>query len=172
MAVDYLRKTHDDFLCRLEGLSPEQWSFKVAPEQWSVADCVEHVAVVESAVLDRLKNQLTEGPADPDAEQKDALILREVPQRTRRFQAPPILLPKGRWSTPDEALSAFREARRQVLEYAESKSMEYLRTHFLPHPALGPLDAYQWLLTVGAHAERHGNQLAEVLQNENCPRKE
>jgi hypothetical protein len=45
-----------------------------------------------------------------------------------------------------------------------------LRAHVVAHPALGPLDGYQWILTVAAHTERHTKQILEVKADTRFPR--
>ena len=45
-----------------------------------------------------------------------------------------------------------------------------LRDHFGPHPMLGTLDAYQWILLISAHSERHTKQIEEVKADPNFPR--
>ena len=44
-----------------------------------------------------------------------------------------------------------------------------LRAHVLLHPVLGPLDAYEWVLAVAAHTERHTKQILEVKADANFP---
>jgi hypothetical protein len=35
---------------------------------------------------------------------------------------------------------------------------------------LGPLDAYQWILLISAHSERHTKQIEEVKADPNFPK--
>ena len=41
----------------------------------------------------------------------------------------------------------------------------------LVHPLGQPLDAYEWLLFVAAHSERHTKQILEVKADPNFPKK-
>jgi hypothetical protein len=34
----------------------------------------------------------------------------------------------------------------------------------VPHPVLGPLNLYQWVLFVGGHESRHAIQIREIAQ--------
>ena len=45
-----------------------------------------------------------------------------------------------------------------------------LRDHFGPHPTLGTLDGYQWILLISAHSERHTKQIEEVKADPNFPK--
>ena len=40
----------------------------------------------------------------------------------------------------------------------------------LPHPVLGPLDAYQWILRISAHSESHTKQIEEVKADPSFPK--
>jgi hypothetical protein len=39
----------------------------------------------------------------------------------------------------------------------------------MPHPVMGLLDAYQWVLLVSAHAARHTKQIEEVKTSAKFP---
>jgi hypothetical protein len=45
-----------------------------------------------------------------------------------------------------------------------------LRQSGFPHPILGNLDCYQWVLLIGGHGERHRAQAEEVMADANFPR--
>jgi hypothetical protein len=38
-----------------------------------------------------------------------------------------------------------------------------------PHPALGPINAYQWLLVMGGHESRHRRQINGIKADANYP---
>ena len=44
-----------------------------------------------------------------------------------------------------------------------------LKDHIAPHPLFGDLTAYQWLVMIPAHANRHVDQLDEVKAIEDFP---
>jgi hypothetical protein len=37
------------------------------------------------------------------------------------------------------------------------------------HPVFGDLDCYQWILSMGAHAERHLKQILETIASQDFP---
>jgi hypothetical protein len=45
-----------------------------------------------------------------------------------------------------------------------------LREHVTDSPLGQPLDAYQWLLFISAHSERHTKQILEVRGDPNFPK--
>jgi hypothetical protein len=153
-----------EFLCQtVAGLTAEQRAFKPAADRWSIADCIEHSVVVESMVLQNVMKTVEAPPSaeKPDTHGKDQLILEEVPKRTTRIQGPPVLMPAGRWPDCDEAIREFEATRARTLGFAASTQAD-LRAYSFPHPVLGPLDCYQWLLAIATHCERHVHQMEEI----------
>jgi hypothetical protein len=167
-AVRYLDSTRDALVESVHGLSDAQLKFKPAPDRWSVAEVVEHLALLEDAVHGIILN-LDKAPAPPagwDAKQVDALILSQVPDRTTKVKAPEAAVPTGRW-TPEAALQHFMAARASNI--ALLRSTPDLRDHVVKHPVFGPMDGYQWLLAVAAHSERHNQQVLEVKNDPHFP---
>ncbi len=170
-ALQNLAESRERLLHMAKGLSKEQLHYRPAPERWTVAECVEHIAIVEGRVLGRMQKTLEEGP---DPSKRSALEGREdtmfavAVARMVRLQAPEVLAPTGRW--PDEQLwREFEATREQTREFAASTQAD-LRRHFFPHPVLGELDLYQWLLLISAHCERHRAQSEEVMASPGFPR--
>jgi DinB superfamily len=165
-ASRYLSLTRDAFVESTVGLSPLQWEFKPAMDRWSIAEIVEHVALIEDRVH-AIVGKMADAPAASEADpiQIDDLILNEVPKRIRRIKAPESVCPMHRWSGA-EALQHFTESRKTTIQLLLSPS---LRGHVLPHPVYGPWDGYQWLLAAGAHSARHTDQIGEVKSDTNFP---
>jgi hypothetical protein len=49
------------------------------------------------------------------------------------------------------------------------KNTAGLRGHAIDGPAGGKWDAYEWVLLIAAHSERHTKQIEEVKANPNFP---
>lgn len=172
-ALTSLQATHDAFLKSIAGLSEKQWRFKPAPDRWSVAEVSEHIAVSESSLLGLVQTKFMMSPADPskraEVAGKDQIILERVPDRSRKAQAPEFLKPTNRWATEAELTKAFEDSRKATMDYIRTTNDD-LRDHFGPHPLLGTLDAYQWILLISAHSERHTKQIEEVKADPNFPK--
>ncbi len=172
--LDHLKKTEKMLKDATKGLSPEQWRYKAAPERWSVADCVEHLALTEEFLFNMATNTVMKSPAvavDPAAAKEgDEWILKVIPDRSNKAQAPETLRPSGKWTTPEAALKAFLASRKKTLEYVK-KTQEDLRAHKANAPFGRSLDGYHWLLLVSAHTERHSAQALEVKAERNFPKK-
>ena len=171
--VKYLTSTRDQVLQEAGSLSDAQWSFKPAPERWSVGEVVEHLALAEPFLFDLQQKAMASPPATADqlkaAQGRDAFILKAIPDRTQKAQAPEPLQPKTteRRSRAD-VLAAFRQGRAKTLDYA-AKTTADLRGRVAESP-VGTLDGYQWLLFISAHTERHLAQIREVKAHAQFPK--
>jgi len=166
-----LADSRERLLRIVKGLSHEQLHYRPAPGRWTVAECVEHIAIVEGRVLGLIQKTLSDGPAPGKhsvMKDKDGALVEDVAGRVTRFQAPEYLVPRGQW--PDEQLlKEFEAARRRTGDFAGSTDAD-LRKHFYAHPVLGELDLYQWLLLISAHCDRHRAQSEEVMTGAGFPR--
>ncbi len=170
--VAYLEKTRQGVIDATKGLSEAQWKFKSAPDRWSVAECMEHIALAEEYILGEVTSKVMTapaGPADRDYAKIDAGVLAMIPDRSHKAQAPEPLVPTGRW-TPQEALDHFLKSRAKTIEFL--KTTPDLRAHVTDQNPLGmPLDAYEFVLLISAHSERHTKQMLEVKADPNFPKK-
>jgi len=166
----YLAASRERLLDTVNGLNREQARFRPSRDRWSVADCVEHVAIVEKAVLKKIQAILLSPPQpEPAATTPDDAILSGIPNRSPRCSAPTEATPRRRWTDLGALLRQFEAARERSLRFAAITQSD-LRAHFFPHPQLGALDCYQWLLFLGAHSERHARQADEVVADPKFPR--
>lgn len=170
-ALDHLASSRAHLVSIVEAMTPQQWTFKPAPERWSPSECVEHIAVTEQRILGGIQKSLT---APPDTVKfgpaKDEVILARMPDRSRRAQAPEEIQPTGRpdFATVKSGIAAFDKVRAETVKFTRDTRAD-LRAHGFPHMAFGDLDAYQWLLLVGSHCERHIRQIEEVKSAPNWP---
>jgi hypothetical protein len=168
--VEYLEQTRDGVVDAVKGLSDAQMNFKSGPERWSVAQVLEHIALAEDMIFANVTNNVMKagpGPADRDVEKIDAAVLMMVPDRSHPAQAPPPLVPTGKW-TAEQALQHFLASREKTIAYL--KATPDLRAHATDSPMGQPLDAYEWLLFIGAHSARHTKQILEVKADPNFPK--
>jgi len=169
-AIAELTASRQQFLDSVAGLSAAQWNFKPDEKTWSVAECAEHIAVSEDVIFGRV-TQMMQSPVDPEKKSAvtDDFILKAVVNRTQKFQAPEILRPTHRFATPQETIEHFKQSRERTIAYVRD-TQDDLRGHFGDHPVLKTMDAYQWILLISAHSQRHTAQLNEVKANANFPK--
>lgn len=173
-AMSYLHSSRKLFLDSVANLSPAQLNFKPAPDRWSIAECAEHIAVTEDALWNIVTKKILTSPAVPDVEavklkEKDDQIPKVITDRSQKAKAPEQLVPTHQFNSFDELLSHFKESRDRNIAYVQN-TQDDLRHHVLPHPAMGPLDAYQWILLIAAHSERHTAQIEEVKSDSEFPK--
>jgi hypothetical protein len=171
-AMSYLHATRKQFLDVVTQLSAAQWKYKPASGGWSVAEVAEHLTVTEGSVMAGIE-QMLKAPATPDKKAetagKDDVIMKGVPDRSRKVQAPEAMTPTGRFPTRDALVAEFKLRRDKTIEFIE-KTPADLRAHMFPHPALKLIDCYQWILFLAAHSDRHIQQMKEVMADPGFPK--
>ena len=78
-----------------------------------------------------------------------------------KAKAPEFLQPKRRWPDREALIAHFKQSRDRNIVYMQT-TQDDLRAHFMEHPLLKTMDAYQIMLLLSAHSERHTAQIAEV----------
>ena len=166
-----LDRTRAGVIAATMGLSEAQWKFKPEPGRWSVAEVLEHIELAEDMLFEHTSKKVMQAPAgkvDRDYKSVDQMVLSAIADRTHKARAPEPLMPKGRGS-PQEALDHFLSSRERTMEFL--RVTPDLREHVVDSPLGQPLDAYQWLLFISAHSERHTKQILEVKSDPNFPKK-
>ena|SRR6266545_288127 len=146
----HLRRSARQFRQALANLTPAQWTFAPGDGAWPVAGIAEHLVLIETSVLEKVRSTFDLWPAASEeqrarAPHKDRILLERVPVRGVKAQAPPHAQPQGRWTAATEAEAAFDGIRGETIAYALSTAAD-LRGRVAEHPALKLLDGYQWLL--------------------------
>ncbi len=171
-ALKYLESTKQAVLDATAGLSEAQWNFKSAPDRWSVAEVSEHIAAAEDLLRGMIVEQVMKSPVQPegaDVKATDDQVLAMIPDRTHKAQAPEPLKPTNRFGSPDGSLKHFIESRQQTIDFLDRH--DDLRVHSMDSPLGKKLDAYEWVLLIAAHSERHTKQIIEVKADPNFPKK-
>ena len=170
-AVDYMEQTRKGLLMDIKGLSEQQLNFKPSPQKWSIAQCVEHIAIAEIALMKILQESLDQ-PADPSKRAEitasDTTVLRVVTDRSHKSTAKEFLQPDDKFADYNAALQGFIDRRNKNISYIIS-TQDDLRNHFCSHAIMGRIDGFQYLLLISAHCKRHTLQIEEVMADPNFP---
>ena len=175
-AMSHLHMSRKLFLDSITGLTPAQLDFKASPERWSIAECAEHITLSEDLLFGLASVQILKTPVVPERNTtaknklKDQEIVLQVLDRTKKGQAPETLKPSHKWKAFDEMIAEYKIKRNRTIEYVE-QTKDDVRGHIMAHPLLGKLDAYQWVLLLSAHSERHTMQILEVKTDPAFPKK-
>ena len=139
-----------------------------APDRWSVAEVLEHLTRVETGLTRLLTKRLAEADATsaflPDAETTSvvATINNELlVDRRHKITAGERVAPTGEMSS-DAALSALETSRHDLKGLVSSYDGRDISSVMLPHPVLGPINAFQWFVFIGTHEARHAAQITEI----------
>jgi hypothetical protein len=170
-AMKYLESTKQGVLDATKGLNAAQWNFKPAPDKWSIAEVTEHIAAAEDYLMGMVKEKVMAAPARPAGEDVvviDEMVLKAIPDRSQKAQAPEPLKPTNRFGSAEGSLKHFAESRGATETFL--KSTDDLRGHAVDSPMGKKLDAYEWILFVAAHSDRHTKQINEVKADPNFPK--
>lgn len=161
-AAKYLMATQQDIINTAQDLSDEAWNYTPEEGGWSASNCLEHILVTEQAFFGMIQGML-QGGADEsiDMSGADGILIGTMTNRGTRVTTAPQFEPTGKWETKDDMLNALKESRTQIIEFL--KSTEANMRHHKGEIPLGEVDAYQVVLLIAAHSQRHTHQMKEVL---------
>jgi len=169
-AINELTNSRDHLLNTLDGLSKEQLNYKSSELSWSIAESTEHIALFENEVFIILEESL-ELPASPqrrkDLRFTDKEVLEKIPNRTKKAKTQEELEPNGNYGSHNLTVKEFKTKRKKHINYIKTTNDD-LRNHFV---GFGTMDAYQIILYMSAHTERHILQIKEVMTNKDFPNK-
>ncbi|HSU15840.1 DinB family protein [Longimicrobium sp.] len=134
---------------------------------WSVAQVIEHVSKVENVMAERVTQALAEaraggvGPETETAPLDTSGHFARVADRSQKRVAPERAhpAPDARYDSARAALDAAHQ--RAVQAFAAGDGVALAQVE-MAHPALGPLNLYQWGVSAAAHEARHAAQIREI----------
>ena len=121
-----------------------------------------------------MTEQAISAPANPEkrAEIKttDEQWISVITDRSKKFKASEPIQPQNSgFKSLDEALASFKETRDKIIDYVNN-TKEDMRSHVVTSFPVGFIDSYQMTLFIGAHCNRHTQQLKEVMADPNFPK--
>ncbi|MBA4056288.1 MAG: hypothetical protein C0490_16355 [Marivirga sp.] len=171
VVIDMLEENSRKFLAGIERISEAQWQYKPAADRWSVAETAEHITLSEGLLLSIAQQSLKsadEGKRASALEGKENSVIERLKDRSQKADAPDVIRPTGKFATRKELIEAFKLAREKTMIYVKTTN-DPLKNHIVSHPLFGELTAYQWLVMIPAHANRHVDQLEEVKKLKDFP---
>ncbi len=174
--VEYMKQTKKKFLGEISGLSEAQMKFKPSPFRWSISEVAEHLALSEDVLYSLVTQRVMKSPAQPHLKGENgprikdrAIVMFLTNRAAQRLQAPDPVRPSRtvKFATLGDVLDRFEKSRARNIAYIET-TKDDLRSHFSAN-AIGLIDAYQWLVVLAAHTERHTEQILEVKAHPNFP---
>jgi DinB superfamily len=165
--LEHLQQHHRLLLGELDRVPVMLWQRRPAPASWSVAEVLEHLAIVNGRVARNINDRTgaaRNAGMGPDPDRSPVLPTfdraRAVDRTTKMAAPPPV--------QPHEQLGA--AAARERLEVAHAALLDAVRASdgvnlvalTLPHPLFGEMNLYQWIAFAGSHEARHAAQVAEI----------
>ena len=171
-AAKFLKETEKGVLESVKGLSEAQLKFKPAEDKWSVEDCMKHIAATEIGLWKMTEGNISQA-ANPEkrAEIKmtDEEVMKNIESRAKKVKTFTPFEPQNTgFKTMEEAITSFKENRGKLIDYIKNTDAD-LRNHVATLP-VGSFDCYQMILFIGAHSNRHMQQINEVKADPNFPK--
>jgi hypothetical protein len=154
-----LNAGRDELLAAVEGLTDEQGATRPPDGGWSASECAEHLAIVETALLRRIKANSV-AMEEELSRQREAELFTRTAARGTKLQAPELARPSGRYATLGDAVAGFLAARERTMRWLESCDFD-LRRRAAEHPLLGQVSVYEMVLIMAGHPARHARQIVE-----------
>ena len=166
--VHYATDVREQLESFVQTVPPSLQTQRTNPEGWTLAENIEHLCLIEDSIGRLISSMAKQLRADNVHEANASTMLGSLDQfglavTRSKLVSPTAYCPTGTLSTAD-ALTKLRSIRERVLEGVQKANGLDLTKATFPHPFLGPLDGYQWLLLVGQHEMRHLNQMKDTVQ--------
>jgi uncharacterized damage-inducible protein DinB len=173
--VELLSSERQKVLEAIDGLSPAQLEHRPGEGLWSISDILHHLALTEEAhgkLMSRILKQAESGSLapDPSPDQSvlDCLDAYAEKLRNTKATAPDFVAPKEHAPAAD-SLARLEAALAGVIDKVKQLGPYDLSQVSYPHPVLGPLNTYQWIVISGRHEGRHASQIRRIKRGEDFP---
>ncbi len=165
--LEAIDKTRNEVVERVSALPEDAQNFRADGASWSVANIVEHLAKVEGGLVPLVFKLLKEAEREnvaSDGTLNPPLSMAAHAQKVSdtRFEAPERIRPEGK-ATLAESLARLETSRQTIRNLRPRLEAVDLSNTAFPHPFLGKLNLYEWLVFIGLHEARHLRQIENVL---------
>src|SRR5690349_5099802 len=155
---------------QVRGLSPAQLEYKASPDRWSIREVVSHLAVAEPDYWRDIQKALKAAPdmKDKKSMATDADILWYGIDRVVHTKTGGGHEKVDTYKDMGEALGKFQALRATMIDYLKTTDDD-MRAHSFGDKEV--IDCWQWMLEISTHAERHIQQIREIKNEANFPKK-
>jgi len=164
--IAHFEMTESWLVDEVSKLSPAQLSFRAAPGTFSVLDCIQHLNLSEPGYWKTYLREIKNKPSKEESPSEDIDRMWYGIDRVEHAKTPPAQVPSLKSNDLAPVLGEFRALRKTMLDTIRTTQEDW-RHHMIPG---WERDAYQWLLMISAHSQRHILQLREVKHNPNFPK--
>lgn len=160
--LETLQQNKAHLITTLENVTDEQFVQKLASDKWSLAEIVEHIMLVDNSVMGGIRAKGKNPPETVPVTFPKEKLLRAATVRTTKVSAPKYAMPKGIFTTKNQALSTFRAHREKIEKFVQTTDLPMERIAF-KHFIFGLINGIGWITFMAAHGERHILQMKELL---------
>lgn len=158
-----LDAVHERLANAVNAVDPALLYKRPAENEWSVAQVVEHLCLVEGAVMSYLESKLDQPPV------KVGLLAKLKPMwivslRLKRLQAPKIVRPASDLPPIHELLEKYDQQREKTKKICNEVGQARLGQIRFKHPYFGDLDGAAAVSMVAFHEQRHLKQIHEIIK--------
>ena len=173
--VDLITADRQALLASIEGLSQSQLQHTAADGRWSIEEILHHLALTDEAngklmggMLKKAESINLDPDPSPDGSEVHSLDEFEDAVKTRA-QAPDFVTPRSHIPA-EESLARLAASRERLIGAVEKLGKYDLYQLTYPHPLLGNLHLYQWLVIAGRHEARHTAQIKKIKAEPEFPK--
>ncbi|MEO9806499.1 MAG: DinB family protein [Reichenbachiella sp.] len=170
-AINHLKQSQNELLVAVKDLTEAQLNYKSSEEVWSIAETMEHIAIAEKNIFGIVEMTLK---ADPDPSKRsevmmsDEQVLALITSRDQKVKTRPEFEPTNSFGSYTGSLDAFKAQRKSNMVFVK-KTKEDLRNRYFDFP-FGKVDAYQVVLFMSGHTQRHMKQIVEIIKSDSFPK--
>ena len=158
-----LDAVHERLGNTVNAVDPALLSRRPAENEWSVAEVIEHLCLVEGAVMGYLESKL-EKPPDKVGFLAKLKPMRIVSLRFKRLQAPERVRPSENLPPMAELLEKYDQLREKTKKICSEAGQARLGQIRFKHPYFGDMDGAAAVSMVAFHEQRHLKQIREILK--------
>ena len=173
--VDALSGMRQALFDSVSGLSEAQLDYKPTDGEWAISDIFHHLALTDEANMKLMGRSLKQAdaagvPPDPTPDQSVLNCLDPFADtlRNTRAQAPEFVRPQSHQPVPD-SIARLEASREKIMASIERLGQYDLSLVKFPHPLLGELNLYQWIMIAGGHERRHTAQIGRIKSQPGFP---
>ena len=160
------------FIAAVSNLNEAQANFRPDQSRWTIAEIAEHIGIVNGGFLRLMRKLLGEAEASPTPPKADLNLghtsLNGKGEAPEPFQAPERVHPKGGVAIED-SIANVRATTSELAELQPRIEAIDMFGQVFSHPVFGPLNAYQWLVLLGEHEDRHRGQIERLKASAGYP---
>lgn len=162
-----LDDSHRRLIAAVDAVPVAQRATRPAADRWSVAEILEHLALVETRLGGSLAREIDRAlESGLAAEEGDRVPLpppieQRMADRVNKRSAPETAIPTGTLDAM-AALAAAEAARTLLRNAAQRGDGRALSGVTYSHHVFGALNVYQWLELMSGHERRHAEQIDEL----------